>query len=519
MQPPVPSLGFRGKASWCINVTYSYGAGMLERSVENIVSQEPQERTLSETVHARTGNSGPNFSSWSCWILPLLALFLFSCHTVLAATVAANPGNYRALVKTLMPGDTLQLRAGTYEAGLLLSNLHGEPGKPITISGPQNGFPAIFLGSRTGSWNTVQIENSSYLCVRYLKLDGLGVDGVDGVNARGITHHITIEHLKILRHGASQLTVGIATRGPAWDWVIRNNLIVGAGTGIYLGASDGRNPFVRGLIEYNLIRDTLGYNMQIKHQKPWPHGVGLPEEPSTTIIRHNVFSKAKNAATDSQWTRPNLLVGHWPLSGPGQRNHYEIYGNFFYQNPSEALFQGEGNLALYDNVFVNDFGPAVNIQRHNDRPRAVSVFHNTIVASGKGIRLVHGMAAYEQKVVANAVFASPALDLDARVIDSENTVGARSDADDYLNAPSARLGELDLYPESDAALTWRGDLKSFSRYTDFDRDFNGTLRRAPFRGAYAGSGRNPGWTLALDIMPLIRGDGTVNEGKPSNGTE
>lgn len=487
--------------------------------MESIVAEEQQHHVPSGIVHVRAVGGVLNFGGRPFWMLLLLALFFLPCHAVIAATVAATPGNYRALVKTLVPGDVLQLRAGTYEAGLLLRNLHGEPGKPITITGPQRGFPAIFLGSRTGSWNTIQIEGSSYLTIRYLKLDGLGVEGVDGVNARGITHHIAIEHLKILRHGASQLTVGIATRGPAWDWVIRENLIVGAGTGIYLGASDGRNPFVRGLIEYNLIRDTLGYNMQIKHQKPWPHDVGLPEEPSTTIIRHNVFSKAKNAAMDSQWERPNVLVGHWPLSGPGQRNSYEIYGNFFYQNPSEALFQGEGNLALYDNIFVNAFGPAVNIQRHNDRPRAISIFHNTVVAGGKGIRLVHGMDAYEQMVVANAVFAKPALDLDIGVVDYENMVGRPSDADDYLNDPMASLGRLDLFPKSGAAFTWLGEPKLFARFTGSGHDFNGTLRRAPFRGAYAGSGKNPGWTLALDIMPIMEPNEVANGEMLSKGKD
>ena len=53
--------------------------------------------------------------------------------------------------------------------------------------------------------------------------------------------------------------------------------------------------------------------------------------------------------------RPSLLVGHFPLTGAGRNDVYEIYGNFFWQNPTEALFQGEGNIALYDNVFVNDF--------------------------------------------------------------------------------------------------------------------------------------------------------------------
>ena len=76
--------------------------------------------------------------------------------------------------------------------------------------------------------------------------------------------------------------------------------------------------------------------------------------------------------------RPSLLVGHFPLTGAGRNDVYEIYGNFFWQNPTEALFQGEGNIALYDNVFVNDFGDAVNIQPQLDVPWMIRIFDNML---------------------------------------------------------------------------------------------------------------------------------------------
>ena len=56
----------------------------------------------------------------------------------------------------------------------------------------------------------------------------------------GSTHHVTIENLNIVNYGADQQVVGISTKGPAWNWTIRGNRIVGAGTGMYLGNSDDR---------------------------------------------------------------------------------------------------------------------------------------------------------------------------------------------------------------------------------------------------------------------------------------
>jgi len=136
-------------------------------------------------------------------------------------------------------------------------------------------------------------------------------------------------------------------------WIIRGNVISGAGTGIYLGDSDGHKPFIGGLIEYNIITNSIGYNLQIKHQKEqlavqeeWP-----PER-KNTIIRHNVFSKAQGGSEDTM-ARPNVLIGHLPPSGAGANNIYLIYSNLFFDNPNEALFQGEGNIAIYNNIFLN----------------------------------------------------------------------------------------------------------------------------------------------------------------------
>ncbi len=185
---------------------------------------------------------------------------------------------------------------GEYKDGLPIHYLHGTAEAPITISGPDSGPRAIFAG-RPGH-NTVSIVNSSYITIRNLDLDGrqLAVDGVKCEGHADWAHHITLDGLRVRGHGNDQQTVGISTKCPAWGWVIRNNVIAGAGTGLYLGDSDGRAPFIAGLIEHNLIVDTLGYNLQIKHQQPRPILPEMPEGPSATIIRHNVFSKANGGS-------------------------------------------------------------------------------------------------------------------------------------------------------------------------------------------------------------------------------
>ena len=84
-------------------------------------------------------------------------------------------------------------------------------------------------------------------------------------------------------------------------------------------------------------------------------------------------------------------------------------GDFLHQNPAEALFQGEGNIALYNNLFVNRYGDAVHIQPHNDVPRSIDVFYNTILATGAGVavRYREGESNPERQTVqANVVSAA-----------------------------------------------------------------------------------------------------------------
>ena len=176
-------------------------------------------------------------------VVALSALF-FLQSVAAAATYVATPSNYRSLVSLLLPGDTLVLEPGRYGRGLSLHNLNGTPENAIVIKGSRSGA-AILVARRNA--NTISIVNSSYVEVRDLVLDGNGLF-VDAVKAEGNSswaHHITLEGLTIYRYGAHQQNSGISTKCPAWGWVIRNNVIKSAGTGMYLGDSDGSAPFCR----------------------------------------------------------------------------------------------------------------------------------------------------------------------------------------------------------------------------------------------------------------------------------
>ena len=211
--------------------------------------------------------------------------------------------------------------------------------------------------------HTVSIVDSRHLVIRNLVLDGRNLP-VDGVKAEGHArwaHHITLENLVIRGHGNNQQTVAISTKCPAWNWVIRDNTIVGAGTGIYLGNSDGRAPFVAGLIERNLIVDSSATtcrsstSSRVRRSPACRRARSVTDHPAQRLRqirgRHGGGAAAQPAG------------GTLPAAGAAPTTTYAIYGNFFYQNRLEALFQGEGNVAFYGNVLVNDWRRASTSSR------------------------------------------------------------------------------------------------------------------------------------------------------------
>lgn len=418
-------------------------------------------------------------------------------------TVAVHDAaGLRQALRSAGPGTTIELAAGEYLSPFRLEGLQGTAQAPIVITGPAAGEPAVLLGRRGA--NTLSLVNTAHVVLRHLTLDGRrrNISAVVAEADGDAAHHITLEHLEIRHYDSDQGNTGITTRVPAWAWTIRRNVIHHVGTGLYLGQPGGRAPFIGGLIEHNFIAATRGYNAQIKHQGVRPALPGMPHEPQRTVIRYNAFSKAGHS--NPERPRPNLLVGHWPPSGPGARDRYLIYGNLFYENPHERLFQGEGNVALYNNLLVNRSGDALLMTPHNGVPETVHILHNTVLAAGFGIRIDRPAPEREQRIAGNAVFAAEPLERAPGVTVSGNYTGAQAEAAARLAAPQAGLAGLDLYPRRPGALRRDEPLALRVDLPGLGRDYNHRRRREPTWGAYAGGEpHNPG--RPADIGPRVPG--------------
>jgi hypothetical protein len=431
------------------------------------------------------------------WVILVFNLF----QAGMAAELSANPSNYRAVLKKVRPGDTVTLAAGTY-LRLPLLQLNGTPDSWITVTGPSSGPPAVIVPGGA-EYNAIEILNSSYLSIENLTINSQGIPGSFGISAGGqednVTHDIRLDNNTFIGQNGNQQTDAISTKTPTWRWTIRNNRILGAGTGLYLGNSDGSQPFVAGIIENNLIQDTIGYNMEIKYQSSLPADSGMPLEPTSTIIRNNVFIKNDQPSPDGD--RPNLLVGSFPSNGSGALNMYEIYGNYFYHNGREALLQASGRVSIHDNIFV-DGGYAAVVLRNHDGPLKIAyVYNNTVHTVQRGIFFAN-RALIDDAVVGNLVFASQPIS-GAIMRNAANIVDTYENASAYVTAASSEPGAANFYPVTGRCQGPPIDLSLFHTDTDYILDFNGAPKNSAkgaivFRGAYSGDGNNPGWRLQAE---------------------
>ncbi|MEZ4372377.1 MAG: right-handed parallel beta-helix repeat-containing protein [Polyangiaceae bacterium] len=403
--------------------------------------------------------------------------------------LSANPTNYRDVIDALVPGDVLTLETGDYARGLPV-RVSGTPEKCIVIQGAASGGTRI-LGS--DAFNLVALYGASYVKIRNLVLSGDGKAGF-GVASQGAepVHHILVENLDLAGFDADQQIVGISTKTPAHHWVIRGNRISGAGTGLYLGNSDGTLPFYAGVIEFNSVSHTVGYSMQIKHQLTRPSDVADGAE---TLIRYNVFSKGSESSSGGS-ARPNLLLGHQPTSGSGSNDRFVVYSNFFYDNPTEMLFQAEGNLVVFNNLFVNPNGGAITIQPHNATPRQVDVFFNTILANGTGLRITGGDSAFTQKAFGNASFGPTPYALGSA---QDNVEGSLAEAaQSFASASTLDLSTLDLHPQGNALSGASIPASEIPSGVEASSDFDDVARDFTRRGAYSGPAASGAWKPSLD---------------------
>lgn len=119
------------------------------------------------------------------------------CTVVAAQPIVVNSlAALRSAVQAAAPGTTVLLASGTYTGGIFLSDIHGQPGQPITIAGqnPQS-RPVIQDGG-----TAFQISKTSHIVLKDFvirRMSGNGINIDDGGDRTRPSHHVRIERLDV----------------------------------------------------------------------------------------------------------------------------------------------------------------------------------------------------------------------------------------------------------------------------------------------------------------------------------
>lgn len=425
--------------------------------------------------------------------------------------INAGPNNYTDIVNNLEAGDWMALESGTYTDSIYPDNLQGTKENPIVISGPEDDGEVVL--ERHGYANTIEFGNSHNLVIRNIRLDGSTNDVGMAIRARhnSFTSNITLENLYIHDYDyGSRTAIDTSNDAVAFGWTIRNVTIDGASTGMYFGCASGEDgAFIGATIEDNVVKDTSGYNIQIKHQNHRDFDYEIPEGPHETIIRNNIFKRAGH-----QRFRPNLLLGHFPEQGTGSEDMYLVYGNTFYENEGgHRNVQTDSTAAFYNNLFINTKGGGIFAFDHNDNPKDIYIYRNTFLTDGTAINVQDVDSDYEQVVKGNAIFSDDPYSLDDNVIEENNFEADYNYKDDYLKNPdTSQIEEIDLRPIGDALNKEKIEYENNLILPDFENDFKGNLREQATFGAYAGVKEKNKYTLTI----VTEGEGTTEPAKGSH---
>ncbi len=126
--------------------------------------------------------------------------------------VVQDTAQLRSALRNAQPGDTILVAPGEYEGGLFVTNLHGQPDKPIIISAQDPQKPPVIRGGTNG----IQLSRASHVELRHLVVEGARYNGInidDGGQPESPTRHIVLSHLVVRNIGPTGNCDGIKLSG------------------------------------------------------------------------------------------------------------------------------------------------------------------------------------------------------------------------------------------------------------------------------------------------------------------
>ena len=271
-------------------------------------------------------------------------------------------------ISRMSSGDTVYVRAGTYNEALYISGPAGKPGANTTISA-FHGDTVLLLGSGVNT-GRCKIINTSHITLRGFTItnynQGLFIDSSSTISINRCTiHHVGQEGLHV-HLNSSFVTVDSCTVHDTRQWQYN-------GEGIYIGTGDAapldntNNVTVRNTTVYNTTDEGIEFKIGTHH---------------ITAEGNNIY----NVNLGSDWSQNGNDVGAIEVNqSVGAVQNYasdpqQVVRDNFIHDVKTAIRAGTGT-TVYNNVIrhVSGYGIYVDNQSNDSYTRAL--YHNTVDAA------------------------------------------------------------------------------------------------------------------------------------------
>ncbi len=279
-----------------------------------------------------------------------------------ATTTSQNGLRLKNAIQALVPGDSLEIAAGTYSFDSYTAlDPQGTAEAPIWIRAVPGA--TVILTRPDANQNIVNIgaaRPARYVCFRGLEFTG----GSHGVRLYDCTQ-VWIDQCRI--HDTGDVGLSANARDTSYLFLTRNEIwnTSGTGEGMYLGGNNASVIMSRSVIALNHVHDTIAGVSQ-------GDGIEVKQGSWGNLI-------AENRVHDCNY--PCILV-----YGTGGQEPNVVEKNLCYRSNDNAM-QVQGECVVRNNLVIAAAGSAFASQPHQGGPTSLTVVHNTFVNSGTAVRL------------------------------------------------------------------------------------------------------------------------------------
>lgn len=279
----------------------------------------------------------------------LFIVFIVLCHPMVCfstsnfsmsdldgrkSLLVSTVGELRSSIENATPGTTITLASGYYNRGFSLANLHGEPNKPIIITGSDPDNPPVFEGHGEG----LKISSCSYVKFKDIIFNGFTTNGVNVDDSGKIdqpSHHLIFENISILNIGSKGNHDALKMSGVD-HFIVRNCRFEGWG-----GSGTDLVGCHNGVIEDSRYLGKDGYRTG--------NGIQIKGGSHSILVQNNYFEDS-----GSRMVQIGGLTGKQYFRPSG--THYEakdvrVSGNVFVGGEAQIAFVTALNSTVDHNLF------------------------------------------------------------------------------------------------------------------------------------------------------------------------